>query len=55
MNLEDALTANNFQRSMIDYIRAHYGALLGPHAALLDEPDGLDRLAELLREGKLGC
>ena len=54
MTLEDAVTANNFRRSMIDYIRAHYGDLLGEHAALLDREDGLDRLAELLRAGRIG-
>ena len=54
MTLEDALTANNFRRSMIDYIRSNYRDLLGPHAALLDEEDGLDQIQALLRAGKIG-
>jgi hypothetical protein len=39
---------------MIAYIRRHFGDLLGEHAALLDREDGLDEIARLLREGKIG-
>ena len=40
--------------TMIDYIRDHFGDVLGEHAALLDRDGGLDELAALLRDGKIG-
>ncbi len=35
------------------YIREHFGDLLGAHAALLDEPGGLEALQALIRNGEL--
>lgn len=39
----------SFQIKMIDYIRRHFGKVLGEDAKLLDEPDGLDRLAKITK------
>jgi hypothetical protein len=39
--------------TMKAYIREHFGELLGPYAALLDQPGGLDRLARMIRSGQL--
>ncbi len=39
---------------MKEYIRQHFGELLGPYAALLDEPGGLDLLAYMVRQGRFG-
>ncbi len=40
--------------SMIAYIRRNFADILGPHVKLLDQPGGLDALAELVRSGKIG-
>ena len=42
------------RNAMVDYIREHFADVLGPHVALLDQPGGLDALAEMVRSGKLG-
>ena len=42
-----------FQAALIEYIRDQWGDLLGNHVDLLDEEDGLDQLALLLRSGAL--
>ncbi|OGQ91827.1 MAG: hypothetical protein A2289_11640 [Deltaproteobacteria bacterium RIFOXYA12_FULL_58_15] len=39
---------------MTSYIREHFADMLGPYAALLDQPGGLDLLADLLRDGQIG-
>ena len=39
---------------MLSYIREHFGELLGEHVNLLDQPDGLEVLSQMLREGRLG-
>ena len=41
--------------AMKAYIRQHFSDLLGPHVALLDEPNGLDTLAHLVRSGSLAA
>jgi hypothetical protein len=49
------LYANNDTRSyMVDFIKEHFTDLLGPHAALLDQPGGLDTLADMMRKGEIG-
>lgn len=35
------------RQHMIDYIRRHFGDILGPQAERLDEPGGLEELAGL--------
>ncbi len=46
--------SNELRKYYVDYIRMHFSEFLGPYANLLEEPDGLDKLAELQRLGKLG-
>lgn len=46
--------SENFRQHMIEYIREHFGDLLGEHAQLLDHEDGLDQIQDLLKEGRLG-
>ena len=41
-----AIETRPFQDEMIDYIKRHFADMLGPDAALLDTPGGLDLLAE---------
>ncbi len=43
-----ALEARPFQAEMVDYIKRHFGDMLGPDAALLETQDGLDALAAKL-------
>jgi len=43
-----------FRNSMISYIREHFGDILGEHVQLLDEEGGLDKLAEMVRSGRIG-
>ncbi|MEZ4271183.1 MAG: hypothetical protein R3C68_07055 [Myxococcota bacterium] len=44
---------DNFRQHMIAYIREHFSDLLGHHAKLLDQEDGLDRIADLINAGKI--
>jgi hypothetical protein len=39
--------------TMKEYIREHFAELLGPYAALLDQPGGLDLLSSLIRSGQI--
>jgi hypothetical protein len=39
--------------TMKAYIREHFADMLGAHASLLDRPDGLDQLADLVRTGQI--
>ena len=41
-----------FQRHMIDYIKEHFGDLLGEHVELLEKEGGLDKLSEMINSGK---
>jgi hypothetical protein len=43
-----ALDPRTFQMEMVDYIKRHFGDMLGPDAALLETPEGLDALAAKL-------
>lgn len=43
--LQTALLAPTFQAEMVEYIRRHFGSMLGEDAALLEQPGGLDILA----------
>jgi hypothetical protein len=43
-----AIEARTFQQEMVDAIKLHFGDMLGPDAALLDTPEGLDALAAKL-------
>jgi len=45
------VTDQQFRTHLIDYIREHYGDILGPHTSLLDEEGGLDKIQDLLRRG----
>ena len=49
-----APNAPSFRKAMIAYIKEHFADVLGPHADLLDEEGGLDKVATLLADGKLG-
>ncbi|MEK7705100.1 MAG: hypothetical protein AAB426_09090 [Myxococcota bacterium] len=49
----DSASGPDLRSTMIAYIREHFGDLLGEHVALLDEPYGLDAIAELMRSGAL--
>lgn len=40
--------------TMKAYIREHFSELLGPYEALLDQPGGLDLLAEMVKSGQIG-
>jgi hypothetical protein len=40
--------------TMKSYIREHFGDLLGPYEVLLDQPGGLDLLADMVRAGQIG-
>ncbi len=53
MNADNRSKHGDFQRHMITHIRRHFSDVLGEHAHLLDESDGLDRLAELIRTGEI--
>ena len=49
------LYANDDTRAtMVAFIRENFSDLLGAHAALLDQPGGLDLLADMVRTGKIG-
>jgi hypothetical protein len=48
-------THGDFKQYMIQYIREHFKEMLGEHAALLDQEDGLDRLSSLVRSGAVGA
>ncbi len=50
----DLCANNNTRAIMVAFIRDNFSDVLGPHAALLDQPGGLDILAEMVRTGKLG-
>ena len=45
----DIATSQDPTATMKAFIRQNFSKLLGPNVALLDEPDGLDRLAVLVR------
>lgn len=45
---------DTFRQDMIQYIRTHFSDLLGEHAALLDQENGLDTLQDMIREGRIG-
>jgi len=47
----DSASGPDLRSTMIDYIREHFSDMLGDHVALLDEPEGLDTLATMLRCG----
>ncbi len=49
------IPTQDFKQYMIEYIRRHFGELLGDHLALLDEDDGLDRLSLLVQSGAVGA
>jgi hypothetical protein len=53
LSLELYATADT-TATMKEYIREHFADLLGPYEALLDQPGGLDVLAEMLKNGQLG-
>ena len=48
------LGEGDFRAHILDYIREHYGDMLGTHVSLLEQDGGLDRLMELVRAGKIG-
>jgi len=43
----------DFQSGMRKYIRHHFGDILGEHAALLDDQEGVDKLLDMVRDGRL--
>ena len=53
MNPEIDSRNGSFQSHMIEYIRKHFVDVLGEHAKLLDEEGGLERLAELIKDGTI--
>ncbi len=54
LSLELYATADT-TATMKQYIREHFAELLGPYESLLDQPGGLDLLAELIRNGRIGA
>ncbi len=54
--MSDTLAPNapNFRNAMIVYIKEHFADMLGPHADLLDEEGGLDKVAEMIADGRFG-
>lgn len=49
------LHANSDTRSyMVEFIKEHFSEILGVHVELLDQPGGLDALAEMMRNGEIG-
>jgi hypothetical protein len=46
--LQVALDARTHEQEMVDYIKTHFGGMLGADAALLETPGGLDELAARL-------
>jgi len=54
-NLASSLEPSaNVTEHMSNYIREHFADLLGEHLNLLEEEGGLDKLASLMAEGKIG-
>jgi hypothetical protein len=53
LSLELYATADT-TATMKAYIREHFADLLGPYESLLDQPGGLDLLAEMIRNGQIG-
>jgi hypothetical protein len=51
---EEIALANDVRAYMTDYIRDHFAHLLGPHVALLDQPDGLDQIQKMIEAGQIG-
>ena len=48
------LNAGNDNRAtMVEFIREHFGDVLGSHAALLDQPGGLDLIADMIKTGEI--
>jgi hypothetical protein len=47
--------AKDVRAYMTAYIREHFSHLLGEHADLLDQPDGLDKIHELIASGQIGA
>ncbi len=45
---------SNLRNELVTQIRARFGDLLGPHAALLDDEEGLEELAFRIQCGELG-
>jgi len=50
----DLYASNDTRATMIKFIRENFGDMLGPHTALLEEPGGLDLLADMVRSGQVG-
>lgn len=53
MNL-DLYASADTTATMKAYIRQHFAELLGPYESLLDQPGGLDLLAEMIKAGQIG-
>jgi hypothetical protein len=47
--------AKDVRAYMTAYIREHFASLLGDHVALLDTPDGLDKIQNRIETGRLGA
>jgi hypothetical protein len=52
LNLE--FHAGDTASTMKAYIRQYFSELLGPYEALLDQPGGLDLLADMVKNGQIG-
>ena len=50
----DLYAGDDTTATMKAYIRQHFADLLGPYEALLDQPGGLDLLAQMIRNGQIG-
>jgi hypothetical protein len=50
---DEIVMANDVRVYMTNYIREHFASLLGPHLALLDQPDGLEKIQRLIESGSI--
>ena len=50
----DLYASNDTRATMVAFIREHFSDMLGPHTALLEQPGGLDLLADMVRSGQIG-
>lgn len=48
------ISSSEFRSQMVARIRERYGDMLGVHAALLDDEEGLEELAFRIRCGEFG-
>jgi len=50
---EEIEMAKDVRSYMTSYIREHFAQMLGEHVRLLDAPDGLDRIQDMIKAGQI--